>query len=307
MVKVDAPLITPAIVKKIMNEYGLTEAVVTDIYAKLRHGAKIIDITKVYNIPYDRAARIAHELGFKFKTSVTEELEQAVIELRKQGLTYKEISEKLGIGETSVWQILRKHGLTGINKYQEIEPKVVKLRKQGYTYRQIAEELGISKDRVWKILRKHGLINTSTKDNSIEQRIVELRKQGYTYRQIAKELGVSMSKIHKVLMKYKELGEEPLRKPKEIVIDVPEDNEEEEEDNETPVVEEETKEEKQEKNNIKIINLPKDKIMDKLLEDTPTLVANPTEEEVKVEIETGRYRIKIITTGDLMIEVKSHA
>jgi len=292
MVKVDAPLITPAIVKKIMNEYGLTEAVITDIYAKLRHGAKIIDIAKVYNISYDRAARIAHELGFKFKTIVTEELEQAVIELRKQGLTYKEISEKLGIGETSVWQILRKHGLIGIgrNKYQEIEPKVVELRKQGYTYRQIAEELGISKDRIWKILRKHGLINTSTKDNSIEQRIVELRKQGYTYRQIAKELGVSMSKIHKVLMKYKELGEELLHKPKEIVIDVPEDNEEEEEDNKTPVVEEKTKDKKQEENNVKIINLPED-----------------TKEEVKVEIKTGKYKIKIITTGDLMIEVKSYA
>jgi len=110
------PKITPALLRKISKEYNLTEAVVADIYAKLRHGAKIRDIAQVYKIPYRKALSIAHDLGFTRKTIITENIERKVIELRKQGLMYKDIAKYIGISETSVWRILKKHQL--VNSYR---------------------------------------------------------------------------------------------------------------------------------------------------------------------------------------------
>ncbi|MCD6300879.1 MAG: transposase family protein [Staphylothermus sp.] len=115
------PKITPALLRKISREYNLPEAIVADIYAKLRHYARIRDIAQVYKIPYRKALSIAHDLGFTRKTIITENIERKVIELRKQGLMYKDIAKYIGISETSVWRILKKHGL--VNSYRSYVEK----------------------------------------------------------------------------------------------------------------------------------------------------------------------------------------
>ena len=37
-----------------------------------------------------------------------------IIELRKKGLTCREISERLNVPETSIWYRMKKHGMTGM-------------------------------------------------------------------------------------------------------------------------------------------------------------------------------------------------
>ncbi len=51
--------------------------------------------------------------GYRRRARVTPELEERVLELRRQGLSIPKIAEALGISVGSVHRVLKKHGLAG--------------------------------------------------------------------------------------------------------------------------------------------------------------------------------------------------
>lgn len=85
------------------------------------------------------------------------------LELQKQGLTYQQMAERLGITPEAVSFRLMRARRPKANKTKakakrtqltQKEAEVLVLREQGLTYRQIADDLGITykkvKSRLWK-------------------------------------------------------------------------------------------------------------------------------------------------------------
>ena len=83
------------------------------------------------------------------------------LELQKQGLTYQQMADKLGITPEAVSFRLMRARRPKVNKAKakrthltQKEAEVLVLREQGLTYRQIADDLGITykkvKSRLWK-------------------------------------------------------------------------------------------------------------------------------------------------------------
>ena len=87
-----------------------------------------------------------------------------VIEMRRNGATYKEISSALNLYPQQVYQILFKEGMVnkgGAKKKigEEIEQQVIRMREEGETYMSISVKLNISSVSVYKLLKKNNLIS----------------------------------------------------------------------------------------------------------------------------------------------------
>ena len=83
-----------------------------------------------------------------------------MVELRKQGFTYKKIAKELGIAFQTVAKHMRAEGLGGRRRKvtEEVLEEMRKLREAGLSKRRIADKLGLSYETVLRYLREEGFI-----------------------------------------------------------------------------------------------------------------------------------------------------
>jgi transposase-like protein len=76
-----------------------------------------------------------------------------IVDAYSKGETIKEIAIKFGVGQTSVWAILKHHGLKmrprGDRRLFDVE-QALKYREKGYSYRRIARILGVCHSGIYR-------------------------------------------------------------------------------------------------------------------------------------------------------------
>jgi transcriptional regulator/ribosomal protein L32 len=78
-----------------------------------------------------------------------------ILEMHKQGLTQKKISEVLGCGSSTVCEILKSNGIHTNFTKRIIDPlEVISLREEGFNNVQIGEKLGINRFTVPKVIKR---------------------------------------------------------------------------------------------------------------------------------------------------------
>lgn len=93
----------------------------------------------------------------KKRRVISEECKQKVVELRKGGLTYKEIAQLCGLYRADhARQICEKAGFLKTNAEMRNE-QIFALRKDGLLYDEIAERLNVPKNIVQRVCNKNGL------------------------------------------------------------------------------------------------------------------------------------------------------
>lgn len=116
-----------------------------------------------------------------------------IIELRKQGKTYKEIAAIVGYkSDSSVIRVCRAEGL--VEKTPWKEKRYAEYRKYwnlGYKVKDIAEMFGVSEDTV----RSAGCGAKKKIYDVPEEEMIALRRQGLSYGKIAATLGVTKDVI----------------------------------------------------------------------------------------------------------------
>ena len=84
--------------------------------------------------------------------------DERILELRKQGLTYTAIAERLHISTSTVVTCMRRNGVRGwLEKQHGKDREIIDLRKRGLSCRETAERLGIAVTTVFSCMRRHGL------------------------------------------------------------------------------------------------------------------------------------------------------
>ncbi len=97
--------------------------------------------------------------GERKRARITPEIIEKMVELRKQGFTYKEISRELGIAFQTVAMHMQKEKMGGGRRKvtEEVLKEMRGLRKAGVPKKEIAEKLDLSYETVFKYLREEGL------------------------------------------------------------------------------------------------------------------------------------------------------
>ena len=107
---------------------------------------------------------------------ITNELKEEVLNLRREGKTYNQIHDLLGVAKSSISDICRKEGLGTNVTIKELTPELIEEAQKLYdeigSIHKVAKKLGISYKRLSKfIVLKSG----STKTNS--ESVIEWRKR----------------------------------------------------------------------------------------------------------------------------------
>ena len=146
------------------------------------------------------------------------ELEEKIFKLKQEGLSQRQIAEKLDITFSQVKYNMLKLRKAGIIKkeetidYEARKKEIIKLYQEGLSIKKIAEIVGMDLDylRVYIYgLKKKGLI-INPKDIIFEkqnEQIRELRKQGIYTREIAERLGMKKPTVEARIRKMIEKGE----------------------------------------------------------------------------------------------------
>ena len=121
--------------------------------------------------------------GYEVKTS-----EEDSIRLRKEGLTYEEIANKLGIHPNTAWRNSR---------HVKIEPPLVgdrlaeKLYIQGYSESDISIIMGVKEQTVKQYLYRLGVVGSQVK----REMCIGLRMDGYYIDEVSNITGVSPNMV----------------------------------------------------------------------------------------------------------------
>ena len=93
------------------------------------------------------------------RTRITPEVLERMAGLRRRGLTYKEITRKLGVAPTTVATHMREEGLGGRRRKVTVEvlERMRSLREAGVPKKEIADELNLSYGTVLMHLRREEL------------------------------------------------------------------------------------------------------------------------------------------------------
>ncbi|GEM_PF-2826893 len=150
-------------------------------------------------INYRRGERFAPDDYPCRKNSPSSEQIGEAIELRREGHSYRRISNLTGIPQTTLRRICKKYGLNreiinGINR-----GKIYTLHALGLKNIEIAEYLGISTKTVWIYFKKLGLKSNSHISDEQKSQAQHLRKSGFTFKQIAEEIGVHYTTVPHLL------------------------------------------------------------------------------------------------------------
>jgi transposase len=85
----------------------------------------------------------------------------ALVKFKRQGLTTKQIADRMGCSDTTVERAMRRYGLfppTRPTFVDRIDPKrLAKLRRDGLKVTEIAERLGYSKRTIERALQRYGI------------------------------------------------------------------------------------------------------------------------------------------------------
>ena len=109
------------------------------------------------------------------RTRITPEILERMVDLRKRGLIYKEIAEKLGIALQTVAIHMHKEGLGGRRRKVtgEVMERMRDLEKEGVSKKEIADKLNLSYGTVLRYLKREELGLVGEK----EEKVVE-EKEG---------------------------------------------------------------------------------------------------------------------------------
>jgi len=112
---------------------------------------------------------IKRRQNFKGAMKYSPEIVEESIKMRKNGSTYREISEKLGPSIQAIYQFFRRKSfeektkvLAGIPKYpEEVRLKALEMKRKGIANKEIQGTLGITKRSLVRIFQKFRTIENS--------------------------------------------------------------------------------------------------------------------------------------------------
>lgn len=125
-----------------------------------------------------------------------EEKKERVIELRKAGATYEQISDALGYPKNShgggfVSKVLRECGLTNSRADKRKRLAVIDYVKAGISYEETAKLVGFSTGYVKLICYKNGIRQIQDSKEKRNEEMRAYKAQGHTMKEVAERFGVS--------------------------------------------------------------------------------------------------------------------
>ena len=147
-------------VKTIHITKALTSAIIVDLIEEYPNLEIITCSPSVYNRTSSRYIEALSQLDIDVKIkynwgakSQTDGQEFEVLEMSREGLNAREISQKLGISLNRVYYLLRKtHGRFDNYKRKHDHDEVKASKNEGLSVREISEKLDIPKRTVYYIL-----------------------------------------------------------------------------------------------------------------------------------------------------------
>lgn len=141
---------------------ALTSSIIVDLIEKYPNLEIITCPPSVYDRTSSSYIEALSQLDIEVKKkynwgakSESKGQEFEILELSKEGLTAREISEKLGITLNRVYYLLRKtHGRFNNYNRKHNHEKIRNLRNEGLSVREISEKLDIPERSVYYILNK---------------------------------------------------------------------------------------------------------------------------------------------------------
>ena len=165
---------------------------------------KIKLLMNSHNYDYKCMTRIHY--GFKFKTKYID-----VENLMNEGLTYREIGDRLNISYQRVHQIAKEHGLDHLHHrgYKiaakitpEVNDKIISLLKSGKRIKEISDELNIPITMLREYFKLNNVDYLNISKQALYDRIFKdikyLFGEGKTYAETAAILGVSRAFVIKI-------------------------------------------------------------------------------------------------------------
>src|ERR1019366_4375 len=159
--------------------------------------------------------KVLRKNGIRAQAEITDEMRKEVIRLRtEEKLTFVQIGEKLGIGQTTAHRACIKNNMTkSIPKFtDEDKQKILELKDQGFSSSEIGKILNIGESSIRKLYKsleipkQNGGYYISKIRSSltleIENRIIELNKEGRGQQVIADILGLTRNHV-RIFLKLK--------------------------------------------------------------------------------------------------------
>lgn len=147
-------------------------------------------------------------------------MKEQIIELRKQGLTFKQIVEQLNCAKSTVSYHLNSVGLGGGIKKTSLKDKIEKFRLQGKTYDEIRILVDISEDKLKRVCRDLGLnVPTShlggSKNDLDKNLVLSVYAEKKSLRKTAEYFKISRETLRKHYIKNEDLTIVPKQTKKE--------------------------------------------------------------------------------------------
>lgn len=102
---------------------------------------------------------------------MTNELKEKVIELRKEGKTYNQISEELNVAKSSISDICRKLGLGNGITIKKLTPELIEKAQKLYdnigNLKEVSKLIGVGSERLSKVINLKKREITKTRSESV--------------------------------------------------------------------------------------------------------------------------------------------
>lgn len=203
-------------------------------------GLRNVEIAEILNLS---SSTISHrvkkmqEKGIAFSKKLgTEQRDEQILKLIKEGLTANEIAGELEISNSTVYKTIKMMKNSGIDvpympnhKYGKIDMQIQQMSEEGLYQNEIAKKIGLSpqavSQRIQK-MRKYGIAvikDTKQEEENREKennQILDLIAKGTPRKEIAKMLGLSVTSLRTRIKKMSNSGIEiphvPIKKKKEV-------------------------------------------------------------------------------------------
>lgn len=199
--KTYAQKISKIIPKELMQNRKLEDDVIEQIIRKFKDGCSTAEIAQEFGIARTTVTRnIPQELKDKRKLERSNKVHHDVVELFKEGLDAKAISEKTGTTLATVQKHIRIYNKETNNVTEKTsKEEILELFNQGIHPKEIAKRLNITAPTVYYHLPKSVKPGHAKLSAEIREKILSLRESGISVKQIAKEFGLSERSVYNVL------------------------------------------------------------------------------------------------------------
>lgn len=129
------------------------------------------------------------------------ERDARIVELRREGKQYKDISKIVGVNESKIWRVLKRGGAVHAKGVRAGRGEWIKrLRSEGKRYEDISQIVGVHTSTVWGVLkRKRGLVYTKGWRAERREQIKRLKSEGKDNTEIGRIVGVSQGTVRRWL------------------------------------------------------------------------------------------------------------